>query len=67
MTCITAIAAAAFMAKAAVAAEREWLSLGSKLWAPTSTAKSGIGTANASAEARVTREVIEGWCATWSR
>jgi hypothetical protein len=66
MTCITAIAAAAIMAKAAVAAEREWLSLGSKHWAPTITAKSGIGTANASAEARVTREDIEGWCANWS-
>ncbi len=47
-------------------AEAEWLSLGSKHWAPTVFRKSGIDTANAVAEARVTREVIRGWCENWS-
>ncbi len=47
-------------------AAEEWLSLGSKHWAPTITSKSGIGTANATAEAKVTRQEIEGWCANWS-
>jgi hypothetical protein len=47
-------------------AESEWLSLGSKHWAPTVYRKSGIGTANAVAEARVTREAISGWCENWS-
>lgn len=47
-------------------AESDWLSLGSKHWAPTITAKSGIGTAHAVAEARVTRKEIQGWCANWS-
>ncbi len=47
-------------------AAEEWLSLGSKHWAPTVTSTSGIGTANASAEAKVTRKEIEGWCANWS-
>jgi hypothetical protein len=57
---------AATNAGIAAAAEREWLSLGSKHWSPTVISKSGIGTANASAEARVTREAIEGWCANWT-
>src|SRR5262245_51137830 len=47
-------------------AEGEWLSLGSKHWAPTITSKSGIGTAHARAEARVTRKEIAGWCANWT-
>lgn len=47
-------------------AESESLSLGSKHWAPTVVSKSGIGTANAVAEARVMREEIEGWCANWA-
>lgn len=47
-------------------AEAESLSLGSKHWAPTVVSKTGAGTANAVAEARVTREAIEGWCANWS-
>ncbi len=46
--------------------ESEWLALGSKHWAPTVVSKSGIGTANAVAEARVTRESIRGWCENWS-
>lgn len=49
-----------------VGAASEWLSLGSKHWAPSVFKKSGIGTARAVAEARVTREEIQGWCANWS-
>lgn len=58
------VAVAALVPIGAVAAEH--LSLGSKHWAPTIFKKSGIGSANASAEAKVTREEIEGWCANWS-
>lgn len=50
----------------ATGAEDGWLSLGSKSWAPAVFRKSGIGTANAVAEARVTREEIRDWCANWS-
>lgn len=51
---------------AALAASGEWLSLGSKHWSPSVFSKSGIGTSNARAEARVTREEIQGWCENWS-
>lgn len=62
-----ALVAATVLAIAAMAAAQdEWLSLGSKHWAPTVTSKSGIGTANATAEAKVTRREIEGWCANWT-
>jgi hypothetical protein len=44
----------------------EHLALGSKHWAPTIFKKSGIGTDQAVADARVTREEIEGWCANWT-
>lgn len=57
--------AAGFVGSTSVGAA-EWLSLGSKHWAPAVTSKSGIGTANATAEAKVTREEIAGWCANWS-
>jgi len=58
------VAVAAIVPIGAAAAEH--LSLGSKHWAPTIFKKSGIGSANASAEAKVIREEIEGWCANWS-
>src|SRR5688572_363037 len=61
-----AAAAAALVSVGVSAAQGEWLSLGAKGWAPAVTSKSGIGTANAVAEARVTRKEIEGWCANWS-
>src|SRR5687767_10812347 len=61
-----AAAAAALVSACASAAQGEWLSLGAKSWAPAVISKSGIGTANAIAEARVTRKEIEGWCANWS-
>jgi len=53
-------------APSAAAAPAEWLSLGSKHWAPTVVSKFGIGTANAVAEAQVTRQEIEAWCANWA-
>lgn len=59
-------AAALLISASAAGAQGEWLSLGSKSWAPTVVSKSGIGTANAVAEAKVTRKEIEGWCANWS-
>jgi len=63
---IATLAAAVVMCAPTGAAAADYLSLGSKHWAPTIFKKSGIGTANASAEAKVTREEIEGWCANWS-
>ena len=54
------------MTTAAAAAE-EWLSLGDpKSWSATIFSKSGIGTASAVAQARVTRKSIQGWCENWS-
>jgi len=60
------IAVVALLFTAPAAAADEWLSLGNQQWAPTVTSKSGIGTANAVAEAKVTRKELEGWCANWS-
>lgn len=51
---------------ASAANQREWLSLGAKSWAPSVFRKSGIDTAHAVAEARVTRADIQGWCENWS-
>ena len=61
-----ALVAVAMLAGSTGAPAADWLSLGSKHWAPTVTSKIGIGTANAAAEAKVTREEITGWCANWS-
>jgi hypothetical protein len=60
------VVAAVSAGAALAAAQEEWLSLGSKYWAPTVTSKSGIGTDHATAEAKVTRKEIEGWCANWT-
>lgn len=48
------------------AQEGDWLSRGAKDWSPTVTKKSGLGTANAVAEGKVTRAEIQGWCENWS-
>src|SRR4029453_18047904 len=62
-----AVAATGLLGRVGDAAEAyDWLSLGSKHWAPTITSKSGIGTAHAVAEAKATRKEIEGWCANWT-
>jgi len=63
---LLAFGGAVSLAAAPAPGPDEFLSLGSKEWAPTVTLKSGIGTAAAMAEAKVTRKEIEGWCANWS-
>lgn len=50
---------------AAAGAASEWLAVCGKCISPTIFAKSGVGTANARAEARITRAEIEDWCANW--
>jgi hypothetical protein len=49
----------------AALAEGEWLSVCGKCLSPSVTSKSGIGTANAVAEGRITRKDAERWCASW--
>jgi hypothetical protein len=53
---------------AAIAAtsSADWLSLCSKCLSPTVTSKSGIGTANAMAEGRITRTEAANWCTNWA-
>ena len=63
---LVGLAALALVVAAAHAAESEWLSLCSKCLSPSITSKSGIGTAHATAEARITRKDAEDWCANWS-
>lgn len=46
-------------------AQADWLALCSKCVNPTVFSKSGIGTANAVAEARITSAEVQGWCANW--
>lgn len=48
------------------AAAQDWLALCSKCLNPSVFNKTGIGTANAVAEARITRADAEGHCANWS-
>jgi len=60
-----ALAAMSIVAGAG-AAEMDWLSLCSKCLSPGITSKSGIGSANAVAEGKITRREAEGWCANWS-
>ena len=47
------------------AAQNDWLSLCGKCLSPSVTSKSGIGTAQARAEGRITRGDAEGWCQNW--
>jgi hypothetical protein len=62
---ITVPAVVVLLSSAAGAASGEWLSLCAKCLSPSVTSKSGIGTANAVAEARITRHDAESWCAGW--
>lgn len=55
-------AAAAPAQKPAPAQQSEWLAVCSRCPSPAVVSKSGIGTANARAEARMTREELKGWC-----
>jgi len=58
--------ASALFAAAPAAAQKDWLSLCGKCLSPSITSKSGLGTANAVAEGRITRRDAEGWCANWA-
>ncbi len=65
---IQALASTAILALAALGstgATAEWLALCSKCVNPTIFALTGTDTTNASAQARITRQEIEGWCANW--
>ncbi|MEO7402002.1 MAG: hypothetical protein ABIV07_14760 [Polaromonas sp.] len=46
-------------------AESEWLAVCNQCVSPTIFAKSGVGTAHARAEARITRADVQSWCASW--
>ena len=46
-------------------AQQGWLSECSKCPSPSITRTSGLGTANAVAEAKMTRKELESWCAQW--
>jgi hypothetical protein len=56
---------AVFATSTVAAASGEWLSLCGKCLSPSVTSKSGIGTANAVAEGRITRKDAEQWCGSW--
>lgn len=56
---------ACFCAAAIAAVDLGWLALCGKCVNPTVFSTSGLGSANAVAEARITRGEIEGWCANW--
>lgn len=59
--------AGASVAWAAVpVAQMDWLALCAKCVSPSIQSKSGIGTANATATARITRADAEDWCANWA-
>jgi hypothetical protein len=60
-----ASAAAVAIVLSATAATGDWLSVCGKCPSPTITRTSGLGTANAVAEAKMTRKELEGWCAQW--
>jgi hypothetical protein len=64
-TALLAGAALALALTAGAAAAQEWLALCSRCLSPTIHTKTGIGTANAVAIARITREAAEGWCENW--
>lgn len=53
------------LAALAMAAETEYLALCNQCLNPIVTSKTGIGTANAVADAVVTREGLKGWCENW--
>ncbi|MFN3523152.1 MAG: hypothetical protein ACK4YQ_12970 [Phenylobacterium sp.] len=45
--------------------DMDWLAICARCITPTIQSKSGVGTANATATARVTRADAEAWCANW--
>lgn len=58
--------AALLLVAGTAAAQTDWLALCGKCLNPSIVSKSGIGTANAVAEARISRQDAEGWCANWA-
>lgn len=56
---------AVLLLSASAMAPAEWLALCSKCVNPTIFALSGTDTAKATAQARIARQEIEGWCANW--
>lgn len=46
-------------------ADSEWLALCNQCINPTVVETAGLGTANAVAQAKVTRATVEAWCANW--
>jgi hypothetical protein len=62
---LVAVVLLALAAPVGAASGPEWLSLCGKCLNPTVTAKTGLGTEQAVAEARVTREAAQAWCSNW--
>ncbi len=62
---IAAALLAAAAAGGAAAAEPAWLALCSRCLSPTVIDSSGLGTANATATARITRDGATAWCENW--
>ena len=58
-------AVAIALAAAAATAQQGWLSQCGECPSPTITRASGLGTATAVAEAKMTRKELESWCAQW--
>ncbi len=62
---LASIGLAVALASSAYAAGGEWLSLCAKCISPSIVSKSGIGTANAHAEARISQGDAADYCAQW--
>jgi hypothetical protein len=54
------------LVSSALSSQPDWLSLCGQCLSPSVFSKSGIGTAKAVAEAKVTRHDAEAWCENWS-
>ena len=63
MTCAILLCASCFSGNAAT--KTESLSLCGQCLNPSVSSKSGIGTASAAVEARITKSGAEAWCANW--
>jgi hypothetical protein len=63
---ISALLAAGAAGAASARGEADWLAICAKCMAPTIQTRSGFGTANASATARITRDEVVDWCSNWS-
>jgi hypothetical protein len=57
--------AGAFSTSVNCATQTEWLSLCGQCLNPSVSSKSGMGTANAVVEARITRNDAVAWCSNW--